>query len=507
MTKNLSLILTTSVLALALVQHSAYAGPQHGFKAGTAFTPVRNDHNAPGTGSASHPGKPDVPFGLNHRPAVQPSVGPDHGLPPQSVRHTNGEDLHAVRRDQVGGTIDKPVVQPPGRDAAFPHRIEVPARPPARPLPLTPSPAEVRNDARAPQSGDVARDLRIPADLRAAIGPLNASARISNPAAERSLALEERTLLRPNHNGAIEQSAMNRYVALNDAVGNTATVTPAIGRERFESMLGKLNSGIGTGEYRLAPLTGGNLPEGPAGNSRTIVIGQNENGKTVYVPASRLSGPDKRTIDVNCNDCKVVIVGDRAKGGGSVEDDRRIVVNGNGDKVIAQGDRANGGAGRDGGAVTDNRLITVNGNKDAVRSRGDSVDGRDSLIGRSGGDGGVIDDNRRVVVNGNRDKVGFGTNRADGGNGGFGLLSGRNGGEGGTVNDNSRVVVNGNKDKIGLGTNSVDGGDGGDGFRRSGNGGEGGDITDHRRVKDNGSNTRVRPGADRANGGNGGNGF
>ncbi len=132
MTKNLSLILTTSVLALALVQHSAYAGPQHGFKAGTAFTPVRNDHNAPGTGSASHPGKPDVPFGLNHRPAVQPSVGPDHGLPPQSVRHTNGEDLHAVRRDQVGGTIDKPVVQPPGRDAAFPHRIEVPARPQRR---------------------------------------------------------------------------------------------------------------------------------------------------------------------------------------------------------------------------------------------------------------------------------------------------------------------------------------------------------------------------------------
>jgi hypothetical protein len=498
-TKNLSLFLTTSILALTLVQHSADAGAPHGFKAGgTAFTSVRNDHNAARTAAAGHPDKPDATFGANHRPAVQPLVGPN-----QSVRHTNGEGLQTLRRDQVGGAIDKPVVQPPGRDAAFPLRIEAPARP----LPLTPGPAEVRNDARAPQSGDVARDFRIPADLRAAIGPLNASPRIFNPAAEKSLALEERTLLRPNHNGAIEQSAMNRYVALNDAVGSTRTVTPAIGPERFESLLGKLNSGIRTGDYRLAPLTGSNLPEGPAGNSRTIVIGQNENGKTVYVPASRLSGSDKRTIDVNCNDCKVVVVGDRARGAGGVEDDRRIVVDGNGDKVITQGDRANGGAGRDGGAVTDNRQITVNGNKDAIRSRGDSADGRDSLIGRKGGDGGDIDDNRRVVVNGNKDKVGFGTNSAGGGNGGFGFPGGRDGGKGGTIDDNSRVVVNGNKDKIGLGTNSVDGGDGGDGFGRGGNGGKGGDITDHRRVKDNGSDTSVRPGADRADGGKGGNGF
>jgi hypothetical protein len=493
MTKNLSLILTTSILALTLVQHSAHAGAQHGFKAGgTAFTPARSDHNGPRTGSTSHPGKPDVTLGANHRSAVQPSVGPDHGRPPQFVRHMNGEDLHALRSNQVGGAIDKPVLQPPGRDTAFPQRIEAQARP----LPLTPGPADVRNDARAPQTEDVARDFRIPADLRSVIGPLNASPRISNPAAERSLTLEERTLLRPNHDGAIEQSAMDRYLALNNAIRNSTAVTPAIGRERFESLLGKLNNRIRTGEYRLAPLTGGNLPEGPAGNSRTIVIGQNENGKTVYVPASRLSGPDKRMIDVNCNGCKVVIVGDRARGGGSVEDDRRLVVNGNGDKVIARGDRANGGFGKDGGAVTDNRQITINGNKDAVRSGGDSANGSNGLL-RDGRDGGVVDDNRRVVVNGNKDRAGFGIDSTDGGNGG---LFGRDGGNGGDIKNNGRVVVNGNKDTVGLGAESADGGNGSDR-------GRGGDITDHRRVKDTGSNTRVRPGADRADGGNGGSGF
>src|SRR6266446_6571937 len=497
MTRKLSLILTTSVLALTLVQHGAYAGAQHGFKAGGTAAPVRNDHNASRTGAASHPGKPDVPSSPNHRPVVQPAVGAGPGLP-QSARPANSADLHAVPRDSVGGATDKPIAPPSGSIAASTSRIEAP---------VDQHSGVYRSDARAPQPGDGPRNLRIPADPHPVVGPPNASPRISNPAAERSLDLEARSLLRPNRNGEIEQSAMNRYVALNNAAGNTVTMTPAIGRDKFESLLGKLNSGIRTGEYRLAPLTGGDLPAGPAGNSRTIVIGQNENGKSVYVPASQLSGPDKRTIDVNCNDCKVVVVGDRARGGGSVEDDRRIVVNGNSDKVITQGDRANGGAGRDGGTVTDNRQITVNGNKDAVRSRGDSADGRNSLIGRKGGDGGDIDDNRRVVVNGNKDKVGFGTNRADGGDGGFGLVGGRDGGKGGTIDDNSRVVVNGNKDKIGLGTDRVDGGDGGDGIGRGGNGGKGGDLTDHRRVKDNGSDTRVRPGADRADGGKGGNGF
>src|SRR5215813_1328584 len=459
MIKNLPLILTTSILTLTLVQHSAYAGAQHGFKTGgTAFTPVRNEHIAPKTAAASHRAKPEVPLSLNHRPVVQATTGAGPGLP-QSVRTADSADLHAVPRVSLGGATDKPIVPPSAGIAASPHGIVAPAD--------RQSGLQIRSDARALQPGDGPRNLRIPADPRPIIGPPNASPRISNPGVERSLDLEARALLRPNRNGEIEQSAMDRYLALNNAVGNATVVTPAIGRERFESMLSKLNSRIRTGEYRLAPLTGGNLPAGLAGNSRTIVIGQNENGKTVYVPASQLSGPDKRTIDVNCNECKVVVVGDRAKGGGSVEDDRRIVVNGNGDKVIARGDRANGAAGQDGGTVRDNRLITVNGNKDAVKSGGDSANGGDGLPRRNSLDGG----------------------------------------DGGTVNNNGRVVVNGNKDKVGLGTNRVNGGDGDDGFGRGGNGGNGGDITDHRRVKDNGSNTSVRPGEDKANGGNGGDRF
>src|SRR5262249_29287208 len=215
--------------------------------------------------------KLDVTFGLNHRPAVQPSIGPDHRLP-QSGRPTNSTNVHDVRRDPLGRTPVTSIVEPSGRNAAFTPRVD----PPGHALPGTPNPVELRSDARARQSGGDGRDLRTPADLRSVIGPLNASPRISNPAAEKSLALEERTLLRPNHNGAIEQSAMDRYLALNNAIGNATTVTPAIGRERFDSLLGKLNSGIRSGDYRLAPLTGGNLPEGPAGNSRTIVIGQNE---------------------------------------------------------------------------------------------------------------------------------------------------------------------------------------------------------------------------------------
>jgi hypothetical protein len=495
MTKNLSLILTTSILALT--QHGAHAGA-HGFKAGG---PVRSDHSLPRTGAARHSGKADVlPFGPNHRPAVQSSVGPDH-RPTQSLRTTNSTDVHDVRREPVGSAPGAPIVEPSGRNAAFTPRVETPVHA----QPGTPNPVELRSEARASQAGGGGPDLRAPADLRAVSGPLrllNVSPGIANPA-EKSLALEQRALPRPNHNGAIEQSAMDRYLALNNALGNATTVTPAIGRERFKSMLGKLNSAIHSGEYRLARLTGGNRPKEPAGNSRTIVIGQNENGRTVYVPASQLSGPDKRTIDVNCNDCRVVVVGDRTRGGGSVEDDRRIAVNGSGDKVIAGGDRANGDFGKDGGTVMDNRQIMVNGNKDAVRSGGDSANGGKGLFSNGGG-GGVVDDNRRVVVNGNKDRAGFGN---DGTNGGDGGLFGRNGGHGGDINNDSRVVVNGNKDKVGLGTDDADGGDGSDGLRRGGNGGPGGDITDHRRVKDNGSNTRVRPGADEVNGGNGGSKF
>jgi hypothetical protein len=447
MTRNLSLILSTSVLALTLVQHSAYAGGHHSDRGGAASAP-RKEHDAPR--SAASQREAVAMSRPNHGPAIQPSTVSNHGSR-QPVPLANSADLH-LRKDEVGrATIDQP-----SSHAAFASRIETPlhAGPGAQ------HPVEPRSDVHASPPGGGARDPRITDDLHRVVGSVSGAPPMSNPPAERSLSLEARALLRPNQNGAIEQSAMDRYVALNNAAGNTVTVTPAMGREKFGSLLGKLNSGIRTGEYRVVPLTAGHDPAAAAGNSRTIVVGQDDNGRTVYVPASQLSGPDKRTIDVNCNDCKVVVVGDTAKGG-RVQDDRRIVVSGRGDDVVDQGDRANGGASRNGGTVTDDQRITVNGSRDNVTSGGDSANGGNGRRGRNGGSGGTIDDNRDVVVNGSRDKVTFGINSADGGNGG----------------------------------------------RGGGNGGNGGAITDHRRVDDNGTNNRVKAGRDRANGGNGGNGF
>jgi hypothetical protein len=452
MTRNLSLVLTTSVLALTLVQPSAYAGAHHHPEHGGAAPPARTEHAAPRS-AASHREPVAMPR-PNYRPAAGPSTSAEHGWR-HPIPRASDADLH-LRKDEIGRATSK-AIDRPAPHAAFTSRIETPLQA----GPGTQYAVEPRGDVPASLPRGDARDLRAPADLRGVVGPAGGAApRMSNPAAERSLDREARTLLKPNRNGTIEQSAVDRYVALNNAAGNAVTVTPAIGQEKFTSLLGKLNGGIRTGDYRVVPLTAGHGPAGPAGNSRTIVVGRDDNGKTVYVPASQLSGPDKRTIDVNCNDCKVVVVGDTAKAG-RVQDDRRIVVNGRGDDVVDQGDRANGGAGRNGGAVTDGRQITVNGRRDDVTSGGDSANGGNGRTGRNGGSGGAIDDNRGVVVNASRDKVTFGTNSADGGNGG----------------------------------------------RGGGNGGDGGAITDHRRVDDNGSSNRVKAGGDRANGGNGGNGF
>jgi hypothetical protein len=430
MTRNLYLILTTSALALTLVQHSAQAAGHHDVRNGGAAVASVKDN------------------------------------------HKTGANLHAGHGEQAGSQA---------------------ARRPAHAQPVTPHPVELRGNARVPRSGSVvshvdkpvkiapgtvplaaagATHVGIPGDLRSVIGPLGASQRISNLAAERSLHQEAGTLLTPSRNGTIEQSSMNRYVALNSAIGNTVTVTPAMGREKFGSVLGKLNSGIRTGDYRIVPVSvGTSLPGAPAGASGTIVVGQNENGKTVYVPASQLSGPDKRTIDVNCSDCKVVVVGDTAKGGGTVTDDRHIVVNGKGDAVVDRGDSANGAAGRNGGTVQDNRQITVNGSKDTVSSGGDSANGGNGANGKNGQRG----------------------------------QNGGNGGNGGTIDDNRRVIVNGNKDTVKAGTDSANGGNGGNGS--NGIGGNGGSIADKRKVDNNGFGNRIRPGSDQANGGNGGNGF
>jgi hypothetical protein len=437
MTRNLSLILTTSVLALALAQQGAHAGGHHPEHGKTAPAPARKEHDAPRhdapKAAASHH-EPVAMSRPNHGPAPRPSTGLDHARR-QPAAPANGADPHR-HNDQSGRATATVIDRPPNHASSTP-RIETPLHA----GPATQHPVEPRGEGHASLPG-------------------GSASRISNPAVEKNLNPEAKALPRPNRNGMVERSAVDRYVALNNAAGKTVTMTPAMGREKFGAMLGKLNSGIRTGDYRVVPLTAGHGPAAAAGNSRTIVIGENENGKTVYVPADRLSGPDKRTIDVNCSDCKVVVVGDAANGG-HVQDDRRIVVNGRGDNVVDQGDRANGGAGRNGGTVTDDRRITVNGSGDKITSGGDSANGGNGRTGRNGGSGGTIDDNRNVTVNGSRDKVTFGTNSADGGNGG----------------------------------------------RGGGNGGNGGAITDHRRVDDNGTNNRVKAGGDRANGGNGGNGF
>lgn len=243
----------------------------------------------------------------------------------------------------------------------------------------------------------------------------------------------------------------------------------------------------------------------PAGDNSTIVI--NENNKTVYVPASSVSGPDRRTIVVNCNNCKVVIVG---ANGQNVIDEKKIIVNGNNDKVVLQSNKAEGGPGTNGGTVVDNRQVIVNGNGDKIKLQGNEADGsngqRNQANGQNGGAGGYVDDNRKVTVNGNETKVNFGKDSANGGDGGRGSARGGDGGNGGKVDDDRTVVNNGNGTKVSTGGADANGGNGGNGGTSGGNGGTGGDISVKGGVTDNGQGTVVKPGDYNANGGNGGSG-
>jgi hypothetical protein len=328
------------------------------------------------------------------------------------------------------------------------------------------------------------------------------------------------SLLKVNTAGTVSKESIDRFVAINKLTGNAATLTNAIGTDKFKSVLGKINDSLASGEYKIVPIVGAqnganpspSTPKGgQAGDNSTIVIDKSENGKTVYVPADQLSGPDKRTIVVDCKNCKVVVVGDNA-GAGSTVDDRKIVVNGKGDQVTAQGDTANATApGQAGGTITDDRQITVNGSKDKILDGGDSSAGANGMSGgtkgQAGGSGGTINDNRSVVVDGNHDKVTSGTDKVSGGNGGSGTVAGGDGGSGGTINDNRTADINGNHDTVDMGGSLFQGGNGGDGAGGSGgNGGKGGMPNDNRTVNDNGHDNATTYGNDVGIGGNGGNG-
>ncbi len=210
-------------------------------------------------------------------------------------------------------------------------------------------------------------------------------------------------------------------------------------------------------------------PGKPAGDNSTIVI--NGNNKTVYVPASTVGGPDNRTIIVNCNHCKIVVVGNTSQNGQPVVDNRNIVVNGSHDKVILQGDKANGGTGQAGGSVTDNRHVTVSGDKNKIAVQGDSVNGgggANSTTGRGqdGGNGGKVTDNRQVDITatGDKNKVSMGGDSANGGNGGNGKAAGGNGGAGGDVVDKRQVNDQGDHNKVDTTrTDTANGGNGGSG--------------------------------------------
>ena len=273
-------------------------------------------------------------------------------------------------------------------------------------------------------------------------------------------------LLKQNANGAITRSAIDHYVALNHAAGRTITLTPAMGKAKFSSELGKINEGIRGGQYKLVVVGNGKSVNGrqPVDNSGTIVIGQDENGKTVYVSSSKLSGTDQRTIDVNCTDCKIIIVGDK-----SGTDTRKINVDGASDKVIIQGDNSNGRTGQNGGTVNDSRQIAVAGKNDQVVEGGDSSNGGNGSNGKTGinvgngGNGGTVNDSRQTTVTGNNDKVTIGNDTANGGNGGNGNtgINVGNGGNGGTVNVSRQTTVTGNNDQVAVGGISANGGNGG----------------------------------------------
>jgi hypothetical protein len=306
--------------------------------------------------------------------------------------------------------------------------------------------------------------------------------------------------------GRLTKSSVEKYVADSRKLGRVETFSPTDGAKHQQALRYATNLIKDPSKgYKVLPYGDVKPKPDQKGDTGTIVIDGHD--KTVYVPASAVSGPDKRTIVVNCDHCKVVIVGDTSKGG---EDDRKIIVNGSGDKVVVQGDSANGKAGQNGGQVVDNRQLVVEGNGDKIKMGGDTATGgagaNGSVNGQKGGNGGTVVDDRKVVIDGNHDKVAIGKDDVSGGNGGYGGTRGGDGGNAGTVKDDRTVDVNGGHDKVTIGGSSADGGRGGNGGQAGGNGGNGGNITDHRQVNDNGKSTKVSRGGNSTNGGDGGNG-
>jgi len=307
-----------------------------------------------------------------------------------------------------------------------------------------------------------------------------------------------------NHH--VSQTQMDHFVAQHvlhrDATIITKADAPAkyhAAVERATTLIKDPSKGYQVAKYGEVKKAG----DQPKGEGGTIVI--NENNKTVYVPASSVSGSDHRTIVVNCNNCKVVIVGENGK---NVVDDRKIVVNGSNDKVVVQSDKSNGGAGQSGGTVTDNRQVVVNGSGDKIKLQGDNANGGNGhnggQQGQNGGNGGYVDDNRQVTVNGSGTKVDLGKDQANGGNGGKGSDRGGNGGNGGRVDDDRTVVSNGNGTRIANAGADANGGRGGNGGMTGGDGGNGGRTHGKGTVIDNGSGTTSTPGTYNTNGGDGG---
>jgi hypothetical protein len=277
-----------------------------------------------------------------------------------------------------------------------------------------------------------------------------------------------------HHN--VSSASMAKFVASNAVQRNVKTITPADGVAKHREAVTKAtvlikdpSKGYQVATYGDKTKPGQPGKPAPQGDNSTIVI--NENNKTVYVPASTVAGPDRRTIIVNCSNCKVVIVGDTSKNGAPVVDQRNIVVNGSHDKIVLQGDKANGGTGQAGGSVTDSRHVTVNGDKNNIKVQGDSVNGGNGANsgtgrGQDGGNGGKVTDNRTVDISqsGDKNRVSMGGDSANGGNGGNGTTSGGNGGTGGGVTDHRAVNDQGHKNKVDTSRDdSANGGNGGSG--------------------------------------------
>ncbi len=270
----------------------------------------------------------------------------------------------------------------------------------------------------------------------------------------------------------ISEASMHKFIAANAVQRNAQTIKPSDGVKHAEAVkqATTLIKDPSKG-YKVATYGDKTKPPGgtPAGDNSTIVI--NGNNKTVYVPASSVSGPDNRTIVVNCNNCKVVIVGDTSKNGQPVIDNRNIVVNGNHDKVVLQGDKANGAAGQNGGSVTDSRHVTVTGDKNKIAVQGDGVNGGNGANsptgrGQDGSNGGKVVDNRQIDITatGDKNKVSMGGDSANGGKGGNGQTAGGNGGAGGDVTDKRQVNDQGDHNKVDTSrTDTANGGSGGSG--------------------------------------------